>query len=234
MCAVIAHRGPDEEGYYEGDGVGLAVRRLAVIDLATGSQPIANETRDVWVVFNGEIYNFEELRKDLLSAGHAFATTSDTETIVHLYEDHGVDFVRHLRGMFAIALWDAKRRRLVLVRDRIGEKPLYYAFQDGTLFFGSEIKAILQARLARAVEAQSVCDYLAAGYVAGDRTFYRGILKMQPGHMGVFENGTFAVHPYWELDIRHEGQASFEESAEILSALLERTVKYCLKSDVEV
>ncbi len=234
MCAVIAHRGPDEDGFFEGEGIGLAMRRLAVIDLETGSQPIANETRDVWVVFNGEIYNFEELRKRLAASGHRLATTSDTETIVHLYEDHGLDFVRHLRGMFAIGLWDARRRRLVIARDRIGEKPLYHAFDDGKLLFGSEIKSILQAGMRRAVDAQSVCDFLAAGYVAGSRTFFRGISKLPPGHMGIWEGGRFQVRPYWSLDVRHDGAPSFEEAAGTLSRILEDTVRYCLKSDVEV
>ena len=198
MCGVLVHRGPDEDGFYSGDAIGLAMRRLAVIDLKTGSQPIANEKRNVWVVFNGEIYNFEELRKTLEGSGHTFATNSDTETIVHLYEDHGLDFVRYLQGMFAIALWDERRERLLLVRDRIGEKPLYYAFDEGKLFFGSEIKAILQAGMRRSVDAQSVCDFLAAGYVAGERTFFKGISKIPPGNIGVYEKGEFTVRPYWE------------------------------------
>src|SRR5439155_5105148 len=172
MSASLTHRGPDADGYFTAPGIGLASRRLSVVDLETGNQPIANETRDVWVVFNGEIYNCDALRDDLLRRGHRFSTTSDTECIVHLYEDHGLDFVQHLRGMFAIALWDVTRRRLVLVRDRIGEKPLYYAERDGHLLFGSECKAILQAVRGRAVDRQSVCDYLALGYVAGPRTFY--------------------------------------------------------------
>lgn len=234
MCAVIAHRGPDEDGFFAGDGIGLAMRRLAVIDLDTGSQPIANESRDVWVVFNGEIYNYEELRERLEASGHRHATTSDTETIVHLYEDHGLDFVRHLRGMFAIALWDQRRRRLVLARDRIGEKPLYYALDEGRLYFGSEIKTILQAGMRRAVEAQSVCDFLAAGYVAGERTFFKGISKIPPGHLGVYKEGTLTVRAYWKLEIRHDGAPPFPDSAETMSGMLEDTVRFCLKSDVEV
>jgi asparagine synthase (glutamine-hydrolysing) len=234
MCSVIVHRGPDEDGFYVGNAIGLAMRRLAVIDLERGSQPIANEGRDIRVVFNGEIYNFEELRKTLEASGHAFTTNSDTETIVHLYEDHGPDFVRHLRGMFAIALWDERRRRLLLARDRIGEKPLYYAFEEGKLFFGSEIKAILQAGLRRAVDAQSVCDFLAAGYVAGERTFFKGISKIPPGHVGIFEKSEFTVLPYWSLAIRHEGEMPYRDAAGTLSIMLEDTVRLCLKSDVEV
>ena len=234
MCSVIIHRGPDEDGFHMGDGIGLAMRRLAVIDLKTGSQPIANEKRNVWVVFNGEIYNFEELRKTLEASGHTFATNSDTETIVHLYEDYGLDFVRYLQGMFAIALWDERCERLLLVRDRIGEKPLFYAFDEGKLFFGSEIKTILQAGLRRAVDAQSVCDYLAAGYVAGERTFFKCISKIPPGNIGVYEKGKFSVRPYWCLDIRHEGEKPFRDSVGTLSGMLEDTVRLCLKSDVEV
>jgi len=234
MCSVIAHRGPDEDGFYMGDAIGLAMRRLAVIDLKTGSQPIANEKRNVWVVFNGEIYNYEELRKTLEASGHSFATNSDTETIVHLYEDYGPDFVDSLQGMFAIALWDECRERLLLVRDRIGEKPLYYAFDEGKLFFGSEIKTILQAGLRRAVDAQSVCDYLAAGYVAGERTFFQGISKIPPGNIGIYEKGNFTVRPYWNFGIRHEGEKPYRDSARTLSRMLEDTVRLCLKSDVEV
>ena len=234
MCGVLVHRGPDEDGFYAGDGVGLAMRRLAVIDLATGSQPIANEKRDVWVVLNGEIYNFEELRKTLEASGHTFATNSDTETIVHLYEEHGPDFVDFLQGMFAIALWDERRERLLLIRDRIGEKPLYYAFNDGKLFFGSEIKAILQAGVRRAVDAQSVCDFLAAGYVAGERTFFKGIAKIPPGNIGIYEKNDFTVRPYWKFEIRHEGEQPYRDAAETLSRMLEDTVRRCLKSDVEV
>ena len=140
MCGSLAHRGPDDEGYYATAEVGLSMRRLAVIDLATGMQPIANEGKDVWVVFNGEIYNYDDIRKSLAERGHVLSTKSDTETIVHLYEDHGLDFVEHLRGMFAIGLWDERRKRLILVRDRIGEKPLFYAVKDRSalLRFGNQ------------------------------------------------------------------------------------------------
>jgi len=234
MCGVLVHRGPDEDGFHTGDGIGLAMRRLAVIDLETGAQPISNEMRDVWVIFNGEIYNFEELRKTLIASGHKFATRSDTETIVHLYEDYGLDFVGHLQGMFAIALWDERRGRLVLARDRIGEKPLYYTFDERKLFFGSEIKAILQAGPRRVVDAQSVCDFLAAGYVAGERTFFKGISKIPPGHIGIYEKGGFTVQPYWRLEIRHGGEAAYRDAAGTLSRMLEETVRLCLKSDVEV
>jgi asparagine synthase (glutamine-hydrolysing) len=234
MCASLVHRGPDGAGFYSAPGIGLAMRRLAVIDLKTGGQPIANETRDVWVVFNGEIYNYGELRTRLARRGHVLATTSDTETIVHLYEDHGLDFVQHLRGMFALALWDARRRRLVLVRDRIGEKPLYYAPMGGGLLFGSEIKAILQARRARAVDPQAVCEYLAAGYVAGSRSFFEGIFKLPPAHVLVHEAGSATVQRYWRPARNRNGSPEFSAAAAELDDRLNETVQLGLKSDVEV
>lgn len=234
MCASLVHRGPDDAGFYMESGVGLAMRRLAIIDLTTGKQPIANETRDVWVVFNGEIYNYEELRTLLQRRGHHFSTTSDTETIVHLYEDYGLDFMQHLRGMFAIALWDVKRRRLVLARDRIGEKPLFYTHDERGLLFGSEIKAILQSRRQRAVDPQSVCDFLAAGYVAGPRTFYQGIQKLPPGHLLVYEQGQASVQRYWRHERTAATNLTFAAASEDLNARLQDTIRLCLKSDVEV
>ena len=187
MCASLTHRGPDDEGFYTAPGVGLAMRRLSVIDLTTGHQPMANEDGSVRVVFNGEIYNYEDLTEQLKQRGHRFSSTSDTETIVHLYEDFGLDFAKRLRGMFAIALWDEKRQRLVLVRDRLGEKPLFYAYRGDHLIFASEIKAILQRDAARSVNSQAVCEFLALGYVPAPRTFYEGIQKLPPGHMAVYE-----------------------------------------------
>ncbi|MEW5757414.1 MAG: asparagine synthase (glutamine-hydrolyzing) [Pseudomonadota bacterium] len=235
MCSSMIHRGPDDAGYYVAPGVGLAMRRLAIIDIKSGQQPIANETQDVWVVFNGEIYNFEELRAQLLKRGHSFKTHSDTETIVHLYEDYGLDFVRHLRGMFGIALWDAKQRQLVLVRDRIGEKPLYYAQQENRLFFGSEMKTILQALPTRTVEAQSVCDFLAAGYVAGSKTFYKEISRLQPGEMLVWrERSGCELKRYWRNDFSTTSNIAYRDAVVGLERELDEAIRLCLKSDVEV
>lgn len=234
MCNSLLHRGPDEDGYYTAPGVGLAMRRLSIIDLKTGRQPITNETRDVWVVFNGEIYNYETLRETLIGRGHKFATNSDTETIVHLYEEYGIDFVHHLRGMFGIALWDTNRRRLILARDRIGEKPLYYSWDGKRLLFGSEIKAILQDKHKRHVNPQAVCDFLAAGYVAGAQTFYGEISKLPPGHLLVLENGTINVRQYWKHDSQTTQSLSFAEASEELEKRLSDAVRLCLKSDVEV
>ncbi len=235
MCATLVHRGPDDDGFYYRPGVGLSMRRLSVIDLVTGRQPIANESGDVWVVFNGEIYNYQDLRAELTERGHTLRTTSDTETIVHLYEDYGLDCVDHMRGMFAIALWDARRRRLVIARDRIGEKPLYYAQTDDGLLFGSEIKALLSRGISRAVDPQAVCDFLAAGYVAGRRTFFRGVSKLPPAHMLVFEGGHINVRRYWQAGARpRTAPLSFDDAREALAAQLEESVRLCLKSDVEV
>ena len=234
MCASLAHRGPDASGFYTAPGVGLAHRRLSVIDLATGSQPMANEDGSIYVIFNGEIYNYESLTSELKRRGHVFSSTSDTEVIVHLYEDYGLSFVDHLRGMFAIGLWDAKNRRLVLARDRIGEKPLYY-MQDGrTLLFASEIKAILQKNVTRAVNAQAVCEYLAANYVPAPRSFYQGISKLQPGHMLVHEDGEARVLRYWQRRVNGRSSLTLEEATGRLVDILTEATKLCLKSDVEV
>ncbi len=234
MCASITHRGPDEDGFFVAPGIGLAMRRLSVIDLQTGRQPIANENQTVWVVFNGEIYNYQELTERLKASGHVFSTRSDTETIVHLYEEHGLDFVQHLRGMFAIALWDTLRRRLVLVRDRIGEKPLFYSVDGDRLLFGSEIKALLQARRSRAVEAEAVCEFLAASYVPAPRTFFRGVHKLPPGGMLVYELGRVTTGSYWQPDVGRPADVPFADAARALTAQLRETINLCLKSDVEV
>ena len=235
MCGSLAHRGPDDEGYYSATGVGLAMRRLAVIDLSTGHQPIGNETGTIQVVLNGEIYNYQDLRNTLCGRGHRFSTTSDTETIVHLYEDHGLDFVQHLRGMFAIALWDGERRRLVLARDRIGEKPLFYAVTDGRLLFASEIKAILEGLSARAPDPQAVCDFTALGYVAGARTFFAGICRLPAAHMLVLDHGLApTIRRYWSRPPRPDNPPSAAEASAELERQLEDAVRLCLKSDVEV
>jgi len=234
MCASLIHRGPDEEGYYESSGVSLAMRRLAIIDLSTGQQPISNETGDVWVVLNGEIYNYEELRSLLTKAGHVFKTESDTETIVHAYEEFGLDFVNYLRGMFGLAIWDERKNRLVLARDRVGEKPLYYALLDGRLSFGSEIKAVLKGLHSRTVDSQSVCDYLCAGYVGAPRTFFKEVKKLGPGEMGVFENGSFNTRKYWSHEPMGDRVLTFDEACDLVESELLDAVRLCLKSDVEV
>lgn len=234
MCDSLAHRGPDDVGFYTAPGVGLAHRRLSIIDLKTGRQPMTNEDRTIWVTFNGEIYNYQDLTRQLEDKGHTFSTTSDTETILHLYEEYGLGFVCHLRGMFAFALWDAQRRRLVLARDRIGEKPLYYRRDGNALFFASEIKALLMRSGTRRVHAQAVCDFLATGYVPAPRTFYQGIQKLPPAHLLVYEASHVSVKPYWRRGQNGYRSLSFSTAQAQLSNMLSETVKLCLKSDVEV
>ncbi len=234
MCASLTHRGPDDAGFFTAPGVGLTMRRLSIIDLKTGHQPIANEDGTIQVVLNGEIYNYQELTDKLKRQGHIFTTTSDTETIVHLYEEHGLDFVKHLRGMFGIALWDSKRKRLVLARDRIGEKPLFYQQNGHELLFGSEIKAILQRGQSRIVNPQAVCEFLALGYLSVPRTFYRGIQKLPPAHILVYENSKVDIQCYWTRTPGGSSTLSFNQAASELSELMEDTVRLCLKSDVEV
>jgi len=236
MCQSLLHRGPDEDGSFIAHGIGLGMRRLSIIDLAGGRQPIGNEDGSVVVVFNGEIYNYQELTTRLKDRGHRFRTNSDTETIVHLYEDYGLRFVEHLRGMFAIALWDTRLRRLVLVRDRIGEKPLFYQYDedDGTLLFGSEIKAILQRGDERQINAQALCQFMAAGYVPAPNTFYRGIHKLPPASMLVHENDKVEIHRYWTMEQGSRQAISFTKACSDLSSLLIDSVRLCLKSDVEV
>lgn len=233
MADAIRHRGPDEEGYYADGEVGLAARRLKIIDLATGRQPIRNEDGTVWAVFNGEIYNYRDLRTSLRAGGHHFYTDTDTETIVHLYEDHGLDCVTHLRGMFAFALWDARRKRLLLARDRVGEKQLYYAITDGSVVFGSEIKCLLKnPAQKRAIDSVALRDYLTYLYVQGERTIFEGIRRLPPGHVLVCENGHTSVRRYWDLRPRpHRGAREEDIVAEFRERFAE-AVRLRLVSDV--
>jgi asparagine synthase (glutamine-hydrolysing) len=184
MTEVIRHRGPDDEGFYFGPGAALGHRRLSIIDLAGGHQPVENETGDVRVVFNGEIYNYAGLAADLKRAGHVFRTRSDTETILHAYEEYGVSAVERLRGMFAFAIWDEPRRRLLLARDRMGIKPLYYTVCGGRLLFASEIKSILQdPSVPREIDDEALEQYLGLRYVPDPRTMFRGIFKLPRGRV---------------------------------------------------
>src|ERR1700733_9390500 len=201
MCAAIVHRGPDDEGIYTDGAVGIGMRRLSIVDLATGHQPLSNEDGTVWIVFNGEIYNHSELRPQLEARGHVYRTHSDTETIVHLYEEYGRDCVQHLRGMFAFAIWDSRKRSLFIARDRLGIKPLYYQATPDSFLFGSEIKVILAHPGVRAeFHRVGLPEYLAFGYLSGEETFYQGIRKLMPGHtLELDEHGTVKIRPYWDL-----------------------------------
>jgi asparagine synthase (glutamine-hydrolysing) len=201
MLSVIEHRGPDGAGHYIEPGVAIGMRRLAVIDLATGRQPIANEDGSIWIVFNGEIYNYRELRGLLLARGHKLRTRTDTETIAHLYEDEGERCVERLRGMFAFAIWDRRERRLFLARDRVGKKPLHYALAGQTLVFGSEIKSLLQhPGVKREINLQAISDFLSFGYVPDPATAFAGVSKLPPGHTLTFKDGLISVRRYWDFD----------------------------------
>ena len=203
MCQTIAHRGPDDQGIYADGPVGLGMRRLSIIDLAGGRQPIHNEDRSIWIVYNGEMYNYPELTERLTAAGHQFSTRSDTETVVHAYEQYGEECLSHFNGMFAFALWDGKARKLFLARDRVGIKPLYYTQTPDGLLFGSELKAILaHPNVPRRVNPVALDEYLTFEYVPSPHTIFEGIYKLPPGHKLVFDGETPRVDPYWDMPLR--------------------------------
>ena len=234
MADTIAHRGPDDEGFYMSGPLGLGFRRLSIIDLATGHQPLSNEDGTVWIVFNGEIYNYQELRTFLQAKGHTFKTQTDTEVIVHLYEEFGEDCVARLRGMFAFAIWDEKNKSLFLARDRVGIKPLYYFLSDKCLIFASEIKAILADPEVQPEVVPGMIDrFLTFYYVPGEETLLRNIHKLAPGsHMSV-RNGKATIKQYWDLRFT-PGQISVHEAERKLLALLDECVSMHMISDVPV
>ncbi|HEX6201251.1 MAG TPA: asparagine synthase (glutamine-hydrolyzing) [Thermoanaerobaculia bacterium] len=233
MADVLAHRGPDDEGFHVAGGVGLAHRRLSIIDLAQGRQPLYNEDGSVVVVFNGEIYNYEELTRRLEARGHRFRTRSDTEVLVHGYEEWGPDLVEELRGMFAFALWDERRRRLVLVRDRLGIKPLYYHARPGLLAFASEVKALLEhPGVPRELDPEALDLYLSLRYVPGPRTLFRGIRKLQPGHLLVADEGGVRLSRYWELPEEDPSPAAAEAARERFTEIFEESVRLRLIAEV--
>jgi asparagine synthase (glutamine-hydrolysing) len=234
MCSVMAHRGPDDDGFYVSGPVGLGMRRLSIVDLARGHQPISNEDETAWIVFNGEIYNHAELREQLQARGHRYRTNSDTETIIHLYEEYGRDCVRHLRGMFAFAIWDVNKQRIFMARDRLGIKPLYYRLTPESLVFGSEIKVVLAEGTQPKFNRQVLPEYLAFGYVSGNESFYEGILKLMPGHtVEVGLDGRVSIEPYWDLPVTDEDSSHGETYyVENYRDLLEQAVNSHLMSDV--
>jgi asparagine synthase (glutamine-hydrolysing) len=233
MCDVMRHRGPDDEGIHVEPGVGLGMRRLSIIDLSTGHQPIHNEDRSVRVVFNGEIYNYRELRASLERAGHRFYTSSDTETIVHGYEEWGDGVFSRLRGMFAIAIWDARARRLLLGRDRAGIKPLYYAETGGRLVFGSEAKCLLALpQVDRTLDPAALDHFLAFLYTPRDRAIFRGMRKLPPGHFLTLSHGRIEVQRYWQLPATPSFTGSEPEALDLLEATLADAVRSHMVSDV--
>ena len=231
MCAVIRHRGPDDEGIRVEGGVGLGMRRLSIIDLATGHQPIRNEDASVWVVFNGEIYNFRDLRRELERRGHRFATATDTEAIVHGYDEWGEGVFARLHGMFGIALWDRRAGTVLLARDRLGIKPLYYAQHGGRLLFGSEIKSLLAAGIDPAVDVAALEHYLAFLYTPPDQSIFRGVRKLPPGHLLRWRRGTLRLHAYWRPPVDERPIAAADAGAVLLDHL-RHAVRSHLMSDV--
>ena len=232
MCGVIRHRGPDDQGVWIGDGIALGVRRLSIIDLPGGHQPIFNEDQSIVVVFNGEIYNYRELRKELQECGHHFTTKSDTETIVHAYEEYSDDCVKHLRGMFTFAIWDRKRQRLLAARDRFGKKPLNYYWDGQRLIFGSEIKSILEAGIRREINLTALDEYLVYGYVPAPNTLFKGVLKLPAAHILIYENGRISTKRYWELSFTPTCQDDEATAIERTRALLKEAVQVRLMSEV--
>lgn len=235
MRDCLIHRGPDDEGeYFDGD-LGLGFRRLSILDLETGNQPMCNEDQMLWIVYNGELYNYLDLRKLLVEKGHKFSTTSDTEVFLHSYEEWGMDFLHKLKGMFAFALWDVSKRMLILVRDRIGVKPLYYFFDGEKLVFASEIKSLLLfPGVKRSVNREALLDYLTFQSVFGEKTFFKGIKKVLPGHFLTFDGENLEVRQYWDLLFHEEGTGDEEHYAGEYRALLDESVEKQLMSDVPV
>ncbi|MGA3211218.1 MAG: asparagine synthase (glutamine-hydrolyzing) [Terriglobales bacterium] len=234
MCAAIAHRGPDDQGAYIDGTVGIGMTRLSIIDLVSGKQPIHNEDQSIWVVFNGEIYNFSELREELIRAGHRFYTHTDSEVIPHLYEELGLDFVKKLRGMFAIALYDRHKRCLLLARDRLGKKPLAYARTGDRIFFASEIRAILAvAPELAAVDREALLGFFQFGYIADPGTAFFGIKRLPPGHILRFQDGRLEISRYWEVPpLSGDDTKPEAEWLELLESELEKAVRMRLMSDV--
>src|SRR5436305_2751373 len=233
MNDEIRHRGPDDDGVKFSGGVGLAMRRLAIIDLAHGQQPIHNQDRTAWIVVNGEIYNYRELREQLEKLGHQLYTNSDTEAIVHAYDQWGTDCPKYLRGMFAFAIWDERTKSLFLARDRVGKKPLLYAQFDGQLVFGSEFNALLQhPGVSRDVDYEAIHYYLSFICVPAPLTAYRAIRKLEPGHSLLWRNGEVKIERYWQLDFSKKLNISEQEAGERVVDLLREAVRIRLMSEV--
>ncbi len=235
MNDLLVHRGPDDEGYYERGNVGLAMRRLSIIDLATGRQPISNEDGSLWVVLNGEIYNYQELREGLLARGHVFKTKSDTEVIVHLYEEKGEAFPRELRGMFAAAIWDDRKKKLVIARDRIGKKPLFYAVTPSCFAFASELRSLLTINdLPREINPAAIDAYLTLQYIPSPMSIFKGVYKLEPASVLVFEKGALRTEKYWDLPAGAPKLTGVPvpELKERLKAEMSEAVKIRLMSEV--
>src|SRR6266851_6329938 len=225
MCQAIEHRGPDDDGFYFNEGVGLGMRRLSIIDVKGGQQPIHNQDRSAWIVFNGEIYNYRELREKLEKLGHTFYTNSDTEAIIHAYDRYGADCPKHLRGMFAFAIWDERTQELFVARDRVGKKPLLYAQLNGQLVFASEFSALLlHPDVSRDIDFEAIHYYLSFICVPAPLTAYRAIRKLEPGHWLLWKNGEVKIERYWHLDFSKKLNITEEEAGERVIDLLREAV----------
>ena len=230
---AMAHRGPDDAGFHFDGELGLANRRLSIIDLPGGHQPLANEDQTIWITFNGEIYNYQDLRADLLSRGHQFRTSSDTETVVHLYEQYDLGCLERLRGMFAFALWDSRKRRLLLARDRLGVKPLFYRRESGRLVFASELRALRElGEQPLEIEPQSVYDFFGFRYIPAPNTFYRGVQKLLPGHYLLADSRGVTTHAYWDIPAEEESPRLAPAAAQEVLDLLRESVRLRLIADV--
>lgn len=234
MCDTMVHRGPDGEGYhFDRNGVGLGHRRLNIIDIEGGKQPLANEDETVWVTFNGEIYNFKEVRSRLELKGHRFKTRSDTEVIVHAYEEYGEECLGHFRGMFAFAIWDSKKKKMLLTRDRVGKKPLYYHLSGGQLVFASELKAILAVRnIVREINQEALVDYFFLGYVPSPKSIFKSIQKLPPAHFMVVTPNESCVKRYWNLCFEVDSSKTENDYSEGLKEIFYESTKLRLVSDV--
>jgi asparagine synthase (glutamine-hydrolysing) len=234
MCEAIAHRGPDDDGFYTNENAAIGMRRLAIIDVAGGKQPIHNADRTKWIVFNGEIYNFQEIRRGLDERGHRFYTNSDTEAILHLYDEFGPDCLHHLRGMFAFAIWDEKEKTLFIARDRVGKKPLLYSHQaNGDLIFGSEFQALLQyPSISREVDMQAIDSYLSYLCIPAPQTAFKQIRKLEPGHWLRWKDGEIETHRYWLPDFSKKIKISEEDAIEETTRILRESTRLRMISEV--
>lgn len=235
MTDIMIHRGPDDSGFFQDDDIALGQRRLSIVDLHSGRQPISNEDDSLQLVCNGEIYNSPELRKALKAKGHRFKTETDVEVILHLYEDHGDDCVKHLRGMFAFAIWDSRKRRLFMARDHLGQKPLFFCQKDGGFAFASEVKSILASEMIKPeIDMEGLWHYVSLRFMPDDHSLFQGIKKLPAAHRMVFENNQISIDKYWDVEFKNKLKASEAELTDQLDELLLDTVKGHLMSDVRV
>jgi asparagine synthase (glutamine-hydrolysing) len=234
MCEVMIHRGPDEDGYYLKNNVALGHRRLSIIDLSSGSQPMSNDNKSIWIVFNGEIYNFPEIKKALVNKGFSFKTRSDTEVIIKAYEAYGIDLLQHLNGMYAFAIWDENKKRLMLARDRMGKKPLYYYVSKQQFIFASELKAILlHPEVRRDINIEAVDKYFSLGYVPSPLTIFSDISKLRPAHYLLYQDGRVNIEQYWDVQYGQNGNPRSEDDyIDELEEILQKAIKRRLISDV--